>query len=273
MDSPTIIAVLGSGETSPSGRKSHDYLMSRLTVPVTVAILETPAGFQPNVAYVAEKVSTFLQHSLQNYKPQVEIIQARKKGTEYDPDDPEIVAGILEAQYIFAGAGSPTYFVRHIKGTLAEANIRQRLREGATLTLASAAAIAAGSQAIPVYEIFKAGDDPYWTEGLNVFADYGLHLSVVPHWNNKEGGANLDTSRCYMGVDRFEALRKQLPDEVTVVGVDENTACIFDFTAEEVRVMGKGAVTILRGDETVVYENGEVFPLANVRSEQTAHAR
>ncbi|MEJ7654823.1 MAG: cysteinyl-tRNA synthetase [Chloroflexia bacterium] len=270
MDAPSIIAVLGSGETSPSGRKAHDYLMSRLQTPVRTVILETPAGFQPNVDYVARKVADFVEHSLQNYKPEIEIIAARKKGSEYDPDDPAIVDAILGASYIFAGAGSPTYFARHLKNTRAEAHIRQRLREGAVLTLASAAAIAGGGHAIPVYEMFKVGDDPYWAEGLDIFSEFGLDLVIVPHWNNKEGGEHLDTSRCYIGLDRFEYLRNLLPASAVIVGVDENTACIFEFSADEVRVIGKGSVTILHGDDVRVYNDKETFSVSSLRTAQPA---
>jgi hypothetical protein len=28
-------------------------------------------------------------------------------------------------------------------------------------------------------------------------------LSFIPHWNNAEGGIDLDTSRCFVGLDRF----------------------------------------------------------------------
>ena len=38
------IALFGSGETSPSGRKVHEYLIRDLIVPVDIALLETPAA-------------------------------------------------------------------------------------------------------------------------------------------------------------------------------------------------------------------------------------
>lgn len=78
---PGLIALLGSGETSPAGRRMHDLLLSRLPRPATVAILETPAGFQPNVERVAGKVAEFMQRSLRNHQPRVLIVQARQRGT------------------------------------------------------------------------------------------------------------------------------------------------------------------------------------------------
>src|SRR5690242_12827008 len=115
MSQPGLIALFGSGETSSQGRKIHDYLMSRLPVPVQVAILETPAGFQPNAEGVNLKIQQFLEKSLQNFKPQVRLIAARRKQSAHDPDDPAVVAPLAAADYIFAGPGSPTYAVRQLR--------------------------------------------------------------------------------------------------------------------------------------------------------------
>src|SRR6476469_5634230 len=102
-----LIALFGSGETSSQGRKIHDYLLSRLPVPVQVAILETPAGFQPNAEGVNLKIQQFLEKSLQNFKPQVQLVAACRRGSAHDPDDPATVAPLEQADYIFAGPGSP----------------------------------------------------------------------------------------------------------------------------------------------------------------------
>src|SRR5213080_1615205 len=98
-----LVALSGSGETSSQGRKIHDYLMARLPMPVQVAILETPAGFQPNATEVNLKIQQFLEKSLQNFRPAVTLIAARRKGSAHDPDDPATVEGLLRADYIFAG--------------------------------------------------------------------------------------------------------------------------------------------------------------------------
>ena len=81
--------------------------------------------------------------------------------------------------------------------------------------------------------------------GLDFFGLYGLSLVFVPHWNNTEGGSGLDTSRCYMGQERFDQLLNLLPPHQTVVGIDEHTALILDLENKECRVMGKGSVTLL----------------------------
>lgn len=265
MESPGLIALFGSGEISPTGRKIHDFLFSKLPTPTTVAILETPAGFQPNVDLVARQIKEFMEHSLQNYHPKITIIRARKIGTEYDPNDPKIVDPILNSSYIFTGPGSPTYAARNLRDTLVLRHILKRHNEGAILSIASAAAISMGKFTLPVYEIFKAGADLFWEDGLNVFENFGFKLAIITHWNNKEGGDKLDTSRCYMGKKRFERLLEILDESVTVLGIDEMTACIFDLVGLECLVMGSGRVTVIKNRKELQFEAGSRFGFEQLR--------
>ena len=257
---PGLVVLFGSGETSASGRRVYDRLLRCLAAPIRAVVLETPAGFEPNSAQVAGRVADFLRQRLQNYQPQVTIVPARKRNTPFSPDDPHIVGPLLDANMIFTGPGSPTYAVRQLQGSLAWHYLIARHRLGATVVLASAMAIAASACALPVYEIYKVGEDPHWKPGLDFFGPYGLSLAFIPHWNNAEGGADLDTSRCFMGQPRFEQLRDMLPPEVTIVGLDEHTALIMDLAAGRCRVMGAGAVTLLRRGVELRRESGQIFP-------------
>lgn len=258
---PGRVVLFGSGETSPSGRRVHARLLETLSQPVHVAILETPAGFQPNSELVAEEVAEFIRHHLRNFHPRVTVVPARKKGTEFSPDDPDIVAPILRANYIFLGPGSPTYAVRNLKDTRAWRCVLATQRRGAVLSLASAAGIAAGAHALPVYEIYKAGHELHWTEGLDFFGDYGLELVIVPHWNNTDGGAKLDTSRCYIGRERMSQLEQMLPDAATLLGLDEHTAIIFDFEASICEVVGKSSVTVRSRGSEKIFHADETFSM------------
>ena len=133
---------------------------------------------------------------------------------------------------------------------------------GATLALASAAVIAISALALPVYEIYKAGQDLHWQPGLDLFGAYGLKLVFVPHWNNAEGGAELDTSRCFMGRSRFEELLALLPPDATVVGIDEHTALAADLDTGTAEVMGAGDVTVLRRGDPLCFSPGGRFSLS-----------
>lgn len=260
------MALFGSGETARAGRRVHEILLADYATPVPVAILETPAGFQPNSAILAEKVRHFFEHNLQNFKPRVSIVPARRRGDgPLGTDDPGLAALLDDAQYIFAGAGSPTYAVTHFEGSRLWRALSDRLNAGATVALASAMALAIGSHTLPVYEIFKVGTDLHWMPGLNLLAEHGLELAVVPHWNNTEGGADLDTGHAYMGAERFERLRAQLPTSTVVLGIDEHTACVLDLGAERASVYGTGGVTILRAGAETPHAAGESFPISALR--------
>ena len=258
------IAFLGSGETSMAGGRIFEQLARRIHGPLRIAILETPAGFEPNSAQVAGKVADFLRTRLANYKPQVSVIAARKKGTTNSPDDPETCAPLLHANLIFMGPGSPTYAIRQLQGTLAWDLLRARHRLGATLVFASAATIAVGKVGLPVYEIYKVGEDVHTVPGLDLFAGLGESISIVPHWNNSDGGADLDTSRCFIGMDRFNDWCKALPAGHSLVGLDEHTGIILDFEKKECQVVGVSSVSLVRECSPVIHPAGSVFALSEL---------
>ncbi|MBK7896782.1 MAG: cysteinyl-tRNA synthetase [Anaerolineaceae bacterium] len=258
---PGLIVLLGSGETMPSSGKTHEFVAKRLPENGRIAILETPAGFEPNAAMVAGKIKTFLEKRLQNYGLTIQQVPARKKGTEFSPDNPEILEPIYSADEILLGPGSPTYCARQLQDSLALAIIKARQRLGATLFLSSSAVLAFSAQTMPVYEIYKVGEDLHWKTGLNFTGDYGLPLIVIPHWNNSDGGSELDTSHCYLGTERFERLRQMLAPGYKIVGIDEHTSLILDFAAGQCHVKGNGGVTLLDGDEEQFFDHRTSFPL------------
>lgn len=261
MSEPGLIALLGSGETTATAGQVYDMLARHLGAPLNISVLETPAGFELNSANVAGRVVDYLGTRLQNYQPEIDLIPARKKGSEHSPDNPDILAPMLHSRMFFAGPGSPTYAVRQLKDSLAWAYLQARHRLGAALVFASAATIAVGSIALPVYEIYKVGEDPHWKPGLGLLAHYGLHLAVVPHWNNSDGGAGLDTSHCFIGAERYEHLRSQLSPGTSVVGIDEQTCLIIDLSSQSCRVYGKDSVHIYCDGGECAYEQGEQFDI------------
>ncbi len=269
---PGVIALLGSGETAALGREAFANVFRRLPRPISVAVLETPAGFQPNAALVAGKVAEFIAHRLQDFAPQVATIPARYKGGPHDTDAPEHAERLTAANCIYAGAGSPGFMIRQLQDSRLLTAIRQRHAQGAALVFSSAAALAVSAHALPVYEIFKAGADLSWLSGLDILGPYGYHLTIVPHWNNKEGGAELDTSHCFMGQERFERLQSLLPPQETILGIDEHTACILDLATEQGHVIGRGTLTLLHeGMPPAIYRAGDIFPLAVLRGEAHSH--
>lgn len=242
---PGLIALLGSGETSNSGGQIFEMLAEHLDLPLRVALLETPAGFELNAGQVTGRVGDYLRQRLQNFQPQIVSVPARRREMPYSTQHPELLQPAAEANLLFMGPGSPTYAVRQLRDSLAWDIFQAAHRQGAALALASAATISLGSQVLPVYEIFKAGEDPHWRPGLNFFAAYGLDLVIVPHWNNNQGGADVDTSRCFIGRERFDPLLARLQAHTCVLGIDEHTGALLDLENQTCRVIGQGGLHLL----------------------------
>ena len=223
---PGLVVLFGSGETLPAGQKVFDWLFRRLVAPLRVAILETPAGFELNSEQVAGRIGEFLEQHLQNYQPEVTLVPARRRGTPFSPDLQEIAGQLVGADVSFLGPGSPTYAVRQLRDSLTWHTLQAAHRLGTAVVMASAAVVAAGSHTLPVYEIYKVGEDLHWKPGLDLFGPFGLPLVILPHWNNTDGGGELDTSRCFMGRARFDPLFAMLPAGVTLLGLDEHLSLI-----------------------------------------------
>lgn len=267
---PGCVVLFGSGETAYSGRKVLDLVFKGLSPAPRIGLLETPAGFEVNSARVIGKVGDFIRHNLQNFRPELFVIPARQRGTTNSPDNVELVAPLLKMDLIFMGPGSPSYTVRQLQGSQAWYHLVARHRLGAPLVLASAAAIAIGTHALPVYEIYKVGEELHWKAGLGLLGAYGLHVVIIPHWNNQDGGSELDTSRCFMGQARFLRLMSMLPAGLTVLGIDENTALILDLARGECRVLGLGGVTLIH---TGHHHGDSDFDLSGTGLEEVARQR
>src|SRR4030095_16199891 len=94
---PGKIAFLGSGETSLAGGRIFESLVRDLQGPPRIALMETPAGFALNSSQGVGRVGEFMATRLQNYKPVIDIVAARKKDTKFDPNDPQIIKPLLQA--------------------------------------------------------------------------------------------------------------------------------------------------------------------------------
>ncbi|MDP3998494.1 MAG: Type 1 glutamine amidotransferase-like domain-containing protein [bacterium] len=234
----TFLVIFGSGEIAHSAVKVHEYALKNLNKQeVKIAIISTPAGFQPNVKVVHEEIKEFFLGHLQNFHPQVKIVYAN---TKIEANDLRIIKPVQDADYIFIGPGSPTYAVKTLKDTLLYQKIIEKVKSGTTLAIASAASIAFSKYALPVYEIYKAGSSLYWEEGLDFYTHFLRPLTIIPHFNNNEGGQKNDTSRCFVGLRRFNQLLNMLPKGEEVWGIDEHTAVLIETKTKKTVTMGKG---------------------------------
>jgi hypothetical protein len=175
-----------------------------------------------------------------------------------------MLARVRSARYVFAGPGSPSYALKQWAGSQVPLALAEKLRSGGCVTFASAAAVTLGRFAVPVYEIYKVGDDPQWLDGLNLIAEAGLDAVVIPHFDNAEGG-NHDTRFCYLGERRLALMERLLPPSTFILGVDEHTACIIDPEAQTATVEGRGAITARRAGQIATVANGSTVSLAQLR--------
>ncbi|HBY93717.1 MAG TPA: hypothetical protein DEP84_07060, partial [Chloroflexi bacterium] len=236
--------------------------MDRIEGPVRPVFIDTPAGFELNVSAIAARaVDYFREHF--DLDLAVASFPSAANATPLTME--QAMRTLRWANYIFSGPGSPTYAVRNWRNTPIFETMAGKLAAGSHLVLASAATLAMGRYTIPVYEIYKVGEDPHWTEGLDLLGRYGLDLAIVPHWNNTSGGTH-DTMRAFIGEPRFRPLAAVLPPSTTVLGIDEYTACILLPREQRGEVIGAGTVTIQRGDTTHVFASGESFSFDLLRS-------
>lgn len=243
---------MGSGETSPTMVELHKSLVRAAG---RVTVLDTPYGFQENADELTAKAVAYFTDSVGVPADVVSLRTAEAPAADLG----RALHALEGAGYVFSGPGSPTYALRQWRAVGLGDVLAGIVRAGGVVVLASAAAVTAGVRSIPVYEVYKVGLAPYWEEGLDVLGRLGLRAAVVPHFDNAEGGTH-DTSCCWIGRRRLDALRAQQPD-LPVVGIDEHTALVVDPTTGGATVHGQGGVHLLLGDDEVHHPRGSSFDL------------
>ena len=237
--------------------------LPKRSTPSTLVALDGSYDFQTNRAEMGEKIAVFFRSKVGIPTTVIGLPETDRAGADLAPSAlAPTIAGLNAADLIFLGPGSPSRALRRWGGTPIVEHLIARIRAGATLITSSAGAAASGRVTIPVYEIYKAGTNPVWLDGLDVLgALTGLAVAVVPHWNNNEGATH-DTSRCFIGEGRLQQLERSLPAGAAILGIDEHTALTIDLGARSVTVGGKGAVTIrIPGVGETALHSGATEPL------------
>jgi cyanophycinase-like exopeptidase len=258
---PGTLVIMGSGETAPTMVKPHRVIFERAAGGPAL-LIDTPYGFQEN----ADRLSaTTVEYFADSTGRAVDVLSWRTPPAS--PVERErALARLHAAGWVFAGPGSPTYALRQWQGTPIPDALVSTLERDGVVVFASAAALTLGSHAVPVYEIYKCGEDPHWVPALDLVNRLtGLPVVVIPHYDNNEGGTH-DTRFCYLGERRLSQLERSLPEDAFIVGVDEHTAVLVDLDAGTVSVLGNGGMTIRRQGNSAVYPTGSTLPLATLGS-------
>ncbi|WP_433052231.1 hypothetical protein [Dactylosporangium sp. CS-033363] len=252
-----LLVIMGSGETAPTMVKPHREIFKRCGDRAAV-LLDTPYGFQENADDISAKAVKYFADSTGRRLAVVEWRTTPAPGLPLE----RALSGLREAGWLFAGPGSPTYALRQWAETPIPGVLAEVLESDGVVCFASAAALTLGSHTIPVYEIYKAGIDPHWVPGLDLFHRMtGLPAVIIPHYDNAEGGHH-DTRFCYLGERRLALLEPLLPAESFIIGIDEHTAGLFDLAAGTVEIVGNGGLTLRRGGVSQRWPAGTTLPFS-----------
>ena len=251
---------MGSGETTTGMLGVHREVFSGLPDPTDARLMDSPFAFQENADELFEKINQYFTESLGHPLRPITLPASADVLTVE-----RALADIRTADWVFAGPGSPSYARRCWEGTgvpEALAGVVAPGRSGA-LVFASAAVVTLGDWALPVYEIYKVGEDPRWEPGIGLMNRIlGWRCAVIPHYDNREGGTH-DTRFCYVGGRRLGQIEADLGDGF-ILGVDEHTALVLDLDAGTAWVGGRSAVTLrVAGVEDVV-PNGARLSIAEI---------
>lgn len=254
-----LLAIIGSGETSPTMVSVHKDLVARLgSARPRAVLLETPYAFQENVADVSARAQAYFARSVGL------TVTVAMGAVDREQRSDGGLAVLRGADWLFAGPGSPSYALAQWRNSPVPQLLRDRIAAADGVTVfASAAAATMGSAAVPVYEIYKAGAAPHWLDGLDLLGVLGLKVAVIPHYDNAEGGTH-DTRFCYLGERRLSAMERDLRADA-VLGVDEHTAVVFDLCAQTVEIVGRGGLTVRRDGASTVLPYGATVTFARLR--------
>jgi hypothetical protein len=269
-----VLAIMGSGETSPTMVTVHKALIAGTGgQPAGALLLQTPYAFQENCADISARARQYFARSV---GLTVSVFPDEPDGQGHGPGAGLAAARLTPlrtAGWVFSGPGSPTYALARWDASGVSQALRDRIAAGHGLTvMASAAAATIGCATLPVYEIYKAGADPHWLGGLDLLGLLGLPVALIPHYNNTEGGTH-DTRYCYLGERRLARMERELPAGAAVLGVDEHTAAVIDLAAATLAVTGRGTVTIRRAGQSTVLPAGTILSLADLRGLIRGEAR
>ncbi len=258
------LALMGSGELTATMVEVHKMLLSRLSARPSALFLDTPAGFQLNAEKIGANAVEYFRKRV-GYRLDIASYKSSKNIAELDAA--LAYQKLREADYILMGPGSPTYTVDQLQSSQIPQIFIDHIRKGGCLVTASAAALTAGKYTLPVYEIYKVGQPLHWIAGLDILGAFGLHLLVIPHWNNAEGGTH-DTSCCFMGTSRFNKLASMLAEPLPVLGLDEHTACIIDFTQDSFEIFGIGSVVLHHHGNSQYFVPGTTYSLQLLKEKE-----
>jgi cyanophycinase len=150
-------------------------------------------------------------------------------------EDTAFIRGIAGAGLIYFTGGSPYHLLDTLRNSKLLEAIRSAVNNGALLAGSSAGAMVLGS-------LMGRPASGEWVEALGIVP----RVAIWPHHESRDPA---ETSR---------QLQRQVPSDLTILGIDAQTGCLG--RPGNWRVVGFGKVTVYRGDQWTVYRSGERLP-------------
>src|SRR5438552_4760075 len=86
---------------------------------------------------------------------------------------------VRTAGFVFAGPGSPSYALSVWRSSSVPEALAAKLADGGAVVFSSAAALTLGRFSVPVYEVYKVGQEVHWLDGLDLLGPIGFAGSCV----------------------------------------------------------------------------------------------
>ncbi|AGZ45110.1 cysteinyl-tRNA synthetase [Actinoplanes friuliensis] len=122
----SLLVIMGSGETSPTMVSVHRRLAGTLPSRPSAVLLETPYGFQENVADISAKACAYFARSVGLSVTVAPGLRGPGVAAETDQG----LAAVRAADWLFSGPGSPTYAMDCWRSTPVGQALQDRLARG-----------------------------------------------------------------------------------------------------------------------------------------------
>ncbi len=235
MSAPGPVALVGSGEFLPVMEPVDKALLDGR--PQRVLFLPTAAAPEG-----AERVEYWMQLGLDHYARMGVEAEPLLVLDREDAERSDLAGRVAGTGLVYLSGGDPTYLADTLRDSAVWREIRAAWESGTALAGCSAGAIA-----------LSAVVRDRWTSDAPARAALGVapSLAVLPHFD-----------RVRRRWPQFiESRSRGLPEGVTAVGVDEDTAIVGPSTGPWT-VMGRRQAWVLRvGAEPVSYDAGSVIDL------------
>jgi cyanophycinase len=236
---PGTLALVGSGEFLDVVRPIDAALLERVGGAARARVVVIPTAAAPDGP---EVVARWVELGIAHFSRLGAAVEAVPITTRTHADDPQMIAPIVAANFVYFSGGKPGLLLRTLIGTNAWAAVQAVYERGGVLAGCSAGAMILGSHLIQPRLRFG------WPW---VFVEaFGLVPSsiIVPHYD--------------AGATRLGGLlARGLPPGLTLIGVDEQTALVSDDTGWQ--VLGRAGVELRRRGWRHVYRGGERFEIGD----------